>query len=150
MLYPLIGKFNHLLKPVFTRLPHQINFSRVEKKTNWPVNEKLDVPVHKRAKLMGPGGVNLKRLMLETGVQVSYNEDGVFTAFAPNQDAMDEATEQIKKILAEPTEPQLEFGGIYKVRITELREIGVMVTLYDSMAPALLHNSQLDQRKVKF
>jgi polyribonucleotide nucleotidyltransferase len=44
--------------------------------------------------------------------------------------------------------PDLEFGGIYTSKIVEIRDIGVMVTLYPSMPPALLHNSQLDQRKV--
>ncbi len=75
-------------------------------------------------------------------------DDNVYSIFAPNQDALVEAKEQIEKILKEPNEPQLEFGGIYKAKIVEIREIGVMVTLYDSMVPALLHNSQLDQRKV--
>jgi len=37
---------------------------------NWPVTEVLNVPAHKRGKLLGPGGVNLKRIMLETGAQV--------------------------------------------------------------------------------
>jgi len=50
--------------------------------------------------------------------------------------------------MIEQSEPQLEFGAIYKARVVEVREIGVMVTLYPSMQPALVHNSQLDQRKV--
>lgn len=61
---------------------------------------------------------------------------------------MDEAKEVIQSLLKADKEPQLEFGGIYKAKIVEVREIGVMVTLYPSMVPALLHNSQLDQRKV--
>lgn len=39
-------------------------------KDNWPVTEVLSVPIHKRGKLLGSGGVNLKRIMLETGAQV--------------------------------------------------------------------------------
>lgn len=61
---------------------------------------------------------------------------------------MDEAKEIIDKILTTERAPELEFGGIYKATIVELRDIGVMVTLYPGMPPALLHNSQLDQRKV--
>lgn len=68
--------------------------------------------------------------------------------FAPNQSAMDEAKEIIDKILTTERAPELEFGGIYKAVIVEVRDIGVMVTLYPGMPPALLHNSQLDQRKV--
>ena len=68
--------------------------------------------------------------------------------FAPNQSAMDEAKEMIDQFLKEEKEPELEFGAIYKARIVELKETGVMVTLYPTMVPALLHNSQLDVRKV--
>lgn len=61
---------------------------------------------------------------------------------------MDEAREMINSLLKSEQEPQLEFGAIYTAKIIELREIGVMVTLYPNMVPSLLHNSQLDQRKV--
>ncbi|KAJ4434670.1 Polyribonucleotide nucleotidyltransferase 1, mitochondrial [Periplaneta americana] len=125
-----------------------INKTRKQRKENWPVSEKLDVPAHKRAKFLGHGGRNLKRLLVETGVQVTQLDDTVFSVFAPNQAAMDEAKELIEEFLAAEKEPELEFGGIYTAKIVEVRDIGVMVTLYASMAPALLHNSQLDQRKV--
>ncbi|XP_030759555.1 polyribonucleotide nucleotidyltransferase 1, mitochondrial isoform X2 [Sitophilus oryzae] len=121
---------------------------RSTKKDNWPVTEKLDVEPHKRAKLLGLGGINLKKLFAETGVQVSQVEDTTFQIFAPNQSAMDEAKEIIQKLLTTERVPDLEFGGVYKATIVEVRDIGVMVTLYPGMPPALLHNSQLDQRKV--
>jgi len=54
----------------------------------------------------------------------------------------------INDFLSEEREPQLDFGAIYSAKIVELRDIGVMVTLFPNMQPALLHNSQLDQRKV--
>lgn len=49
-------------------------FYRLQKKDNWPVIEKLEVEVHKRGKLIGPGGVNLKKLLVETGVQVQLEK----------------------------------------------------------------------------
>jgi polyribonucleotide nucleotidyltransferase len=61
---------------------------------------------------------------------------------------MDEAQEFINKVLTAERAPELEFGNIYAANIVEIRDIGVMVTLYPGMPPALLHNSQLDQRKV--
>jgi len=42
------------------------------KKENWPVSENLEVPGAKRGKFLGYGGINLKRLTAETGVQVRY------------------------------------------------------------------------------
>ena len=61
---------------------------------------------------------------------------------------MTEAREIIDVMLKEDKAPQLDFGGIYTARIVEVRETGVMVTLYPNMSPAFLHNSQLDQRKI--
>lgn len=61
---------------------------------------------------------------------------------------MDEAKEIITRLLNTEKAPELEFGGIYSATIVEIRDIGVMVKLYPEMPPALLHNSQLDQRKV--
>lgn len=61
---------------------------------------------------------------------------------------MTEAKEMIQDILKKDREPILEFGNIYTAKIVEIRETGVMVTLYSNMVPVLLHNSQLDQRKV--
>lgn len=62
---------------------------------------------------------------------------------------MNEAKDLIDQFLTTEREPDLEFGAIYTAKIVEVRDIGVMVTLYSNMTPALLHNSQLDQRKVR-
>ncbi|KAK5648579.1 hypothetical protein RI129_003471 [Pyrocoelia pectoralis] len=121
---------------------------RAVKKENWPVVEKLEVEPHKRTKLFGVGGINLKKILYETGAHISPLDDNSFSIFAPNQQAMDEAKEIITKLLNTERAPDLEFGGIYTATVVELRDIGVMVTLYPNMPPALLHNSQLDQKKV--
>ena len=81
--------------------------------------------------------------------QVTHIEDSTFSVFAPNQAAMNEAKDLIDHFLTTEREPDLEFGAIYTAKIVEVRDIGVMVTLYSNMTPALLHNSQLDQRKVR-
>lgn len=126
-----------------------IGVHRSVKKENAPLTKKLEVPMHKRSKLIGYGGRNIKRLTSETGVQLVPVDDSTWDMFAPNTDAMDEGEELIKEFMTEEREPQLEFGAIYNAKIVEIRDIGVMVTLYPSMQPALLHNSQLDQRKVR-
>ncbi|XP_050037004.1 polyribonucleotide nucleotidyltransferase 1, mitochondrial [Dermacentor andersoni] len=125
-----------------------ISKPRTLKKDNWPVSERLEVPVHQRARFVGLGGHNLKKLTAETGVQLSAIDDTCFEMFAPNQDAMNEAKEMVEQFLKEEREPTLEFGAVYTAKIVEIRESGVMVTLYPTMTPTLLHNSQLDQRKV--
>ncbi|KOB65956.1 Polyribonucleotide nucleotidyltransferase 1, mitochondrial, partial [Operophtera brumata] len=73
-----------------------------------------------------------------------------YSVFAPSRVAMDEARARIESLLTTERTPELEFGAIYKAKVVEVKEIGVMVTLYPNMAPALVHNTQLDHRKVKF
>lgn len=118
------------------------------KKDSWPVTEKLTIEPHQRIRIIGPGGMNIKKIYLETGVQLSQIDETSFTIFAPSVSAMDEAKEYIETLLKADNVPDLEFGGIYTAKIVELKDIGVMVTMYPSMPPTLLHNSQLDQRKV--
>lgn len=38
-----------------------------------PILETFEVPLHKRNKLLGPAWINIKKLFLETGVQVTFN-----------------------------------------------------------------------------
>lgn len=122
--------------------------SRKIKKDSWPVSEKLTIEPHQRGRLIGSGGLNLKKIYLETGVQLTQNDENSFSIFGPSQSAMDEAKEYIDELLKGEKVPDLEFGAIYTGKIVEIKDIGVMLTLYPSMPPALLHNSQLDQRKV--
>nr|XP_056709376.1 polyribonucleotide nucleotidyltransferase 1, mitochondrial [Euleptes europaea] len=122
---------------------------RASRKENGPLVETVEVPLSKRARFVGPGGYNLKKIQAETGVTVSQIDEETFSVFAPTPAAMHEAREFITEICKDDQEYQLEFGAIYTATITELRDIGVMVKLYPNMTPVLLHNSQLDQRKIK-
>lgn len=125
-----------------------IAFYRKYRKECWPVSENLVVEPHQRSQLIGPSGLHMKRIYLETGTTLTPSEDSNFTVFAPSQSALDEAKELIDGYMLKERVPELEFGGIYTAKITEIRDTGVMVVLYPSMPPALLHNSQLDQRKI--
>ncbi|XP_037951973.1 polyribonucleotide nucleotidyltransferase 1, mitochondrial-like [Teleopsis dalmanni] len=121
---------------------------RKYRKDCWPVTERISIEPQQRVKLIGPSGMNIKRIYLETGTTITAEDETSFSLFAPSEAAMDEAKEQIDALLVKDTIPDLEFGGIYTAKITEIRDTGVMVSLYPNMPPALLHNSQLDQRKI--
>ena len=81
-------------------------------------------------------------------VQIWWEDAAHISMFAPNRESYDEARETLDTLLQDK-EPELEFGAIYSARVTELRSSGVMVELYDDMPPVLLHNSQLDVRRVR-
>lgn len=121
---------------------------RTTMKENGPVSEKMTIPVQKRAKFMGVGGYNLKRVENETGISITQIDETNYTLFAPNKSAMDEAKEMINEFLKDDFERKLEFGAIYKAKILEIRDKGVMIALYPDMPPVLLPTLQLDQRRV--
>uniref|UniRef100_A0A5G2R6M2 Polyribonucleotide nucleotidyltransferase 1, mitochondrial n=1 Tax=Sus scrofa TaxID=9823 RepID=A0A5G2R6M2_PIG len=112
-------------------------------------SETVQVPLSKRAKFVGPGGYHLKKLQAETGVTISQVDEETFSIFAPTPSAMHEAKDFITEICKDDQEQQLEFGAVYTATITEIRDTGVMVKLYPNMTAVLLHNTQLDQRKIK-
>ncbi|KAM9804124.1 polyribonucleotide nucleotidyltransferase 1, mitochondrial [Neosynchiropus ocellatus] len=122
---------------------------RSSRKENGPVVENVRVPVSRRARFVGPGGYNLRRLQAQTGVTISQVDEETFSVFAPTPGAMNEAQDFITEICKDDQEQQLEFGAIYTATITEIREIGVMVKLYPNMSAVLLHNSQLDHKRIK-
>lgn len=79
--------------------------------------EKLVLPPHKRSRFVGLGGINLRRLEMETGVQITQDEDGGFQMFAPNRIAMEEAQEIVQALTATDAEPTLEFGAVYTAKV---------------------------------
>ncbi|KAG1926201.1 polyribonucleotide nucleotidyltransferase 1, mitochondrial isoform X5 [Pimephales promelas] len=122
---------------------------RSSRKENGPVVENVSVPLSRRARFVGPGGFNLRRLQAQTGVTISQVDEDSFCVFAPTPSAMNEAQEFIREICKDDQEQQLEFGAVYTATITEIRDIGVMVKLYPNMSAVLLHNSQLDHKRIK-
>ncbi|XP_066515093.1 polyribonucleotide nucleotidyltransferase 1, mitochondrial [Hoplias malabaricus] len=126
-----------------------ISKPRASRKENGPLVENVRVPMSRRARFVGPGGHNLRRLQAQTGVTISQVDEETFSIFAPTPTAMSETQEFITEICKDDQEQQLEFGAVYTATITEIRDIGVMVKLYPNMTPVLLHNSQLDHKRIK-
>ncbi|CAF3353393.1 unnamed protein product [Rotaria socialis] len=125
-----------------------ISEPRKTKKYNTPELETLTIPSHKRGRFLGIGGLNLKKILTQTGVTIVPIDEITYSIFAPNKDAMNEAKQIVNKLLEDIKEPELEFGGIYTGKIVEIRANGVLLQLYPTMPPVLLPNSQLDRRKV--
>ena len=90
---------------------------------------------------------SLLKFYFDGVLQIWWEDEKHIAIFAPNVQSFEEAKEVLEGLLKED-EPTFEFMGIYKAKVTEVRPIGVMVTLYDGMKPILLHNSVLSERKV--
>lgn len=122
---------------------------REGKKDCWPVSKELVLKPNQRGQLIGPGGMNIKKIFLETGAHITETDPGTFIIFAPSESAMNETEESIHRMLESQSIPELEFGAIYPAKIVEVKSNGVMVKLYDSMIPTMIHVAQLDSRRVR-
>lgn len=148
IVYECILRANSAKKQIFHIMRQCIETHNTQKKKCWPVTKELKVDPAKRTKFIGLSGRNLKRFYMENGVQITEHEPCQFSIFAPSQVAMNEVDEAITSLLEADEVPELEFGGVYTAKIVDIRENGVMVKLYESMAPTLIHVSQLDVRRV--
>ena len=59
------------------------------------------MPGSKRSKFLGPGGLNIKKITGDTGVQMHQEEEGHWTMFAPSNEALQVINLQKYKILIE-------------------------------------------------
>ncbi|KAK2489095.1 hypothetical protein MC885_017132 [Smutsia gigantea] len=130
-------------KEILQIMNKTISKPRASRKENGPIVETVQVPLSKRAKFVGPGGYHLKKLQAETGVTISQVDEETFSIFAPTPSAMHEAREFITEICKD------DILIVLTRLISFHRDTGVMVKLYPNMTAVLLHNTQLDQRKIK-
>ena len=73
--------------------------ARREAKSCWPVSKQIQVPGSKRSKFLGPGGLNIKKITGDTGVQMHQEEEGRWTMFAPSNEALQVRSLQLKKLI---------------------------------------------------
>uniref|UniRef100_A0A8I5ZRL9 polyribonucleotide nucleotidyltransferase n=1 Tax=Rattus norvegicus TaxID=10116 RepID=A0A8I5ZRL9_RAT len=133
-------------REILQTMSKTISKPRASRKENGPVVETVKVPLSKRAKFIGPGGYHLKKLQAETGVTISQVDEETFSIFAPTPTAMHEARDFITEICRDDV---IYILFVLTKLISFCRDTGVMVKLYPNMTAVLLHNSQLDQRKIK-
>lgn len=135
------------IKVILNKMSETLSAPRAERKSNHPVVENLNVLPAQRARFVGIGGYNLRKLRSETGITITPVDEH-YQIFAPNKNAMDEAKEIINKLLVDKRVPELQKNAIYHGKITEIRDHGVMVQLHPAMDPMFLPNSQLDHRPI--
>lgn len=93
-------------------------------------------------RLIGPMGVLLKKLEMETGARLSVG-DGTLTIVTKNQSVMDKTLEKVVSIVGR----EIEVGGIYKGVVTSIKEYGAFVE-FNGGKQGLLHISELSHEPV--
>ncbi|HAO93294.1 MAG TPA: polyribonucleotide nucleotidyltransferase [Deltaproteobacteria bacterium] len=93
--------------------------------------------------VIGPGGKNIKGIILETGVKIDIDDTGKVNIASTDSEAAQKAIDMVKRLTQDP-----EIGTIYKGKVKKIMDFGAFVELYPG-TEGLVHISQLSEERVK-
>ena len=101
------------------------------------------ISIDKIGEVIGPGGKNIKRIILETGCTIDIDDDGTVQVASHESAALDSAVAAIKGIVEEP-----EIGRIYHGKIKRIMNFGAFCEILPGKE-GLIHVSELATSFVK-
>jgi len=119
-----------------------ISAPRAELSPYAPKITTIKVDVDKIAKIIGPGGKTIKKIVDETGAKVDIEESGDVYIAALNTEAANKAIKMIEGLTAEA-----EVGKVYTGTVTRLMNFGAFVEILPGKE-GLVHISQLSTERV--
>ncbi|KAJ4982203.1 hypothetical protein NE237_033040 [Protea cynaroides] len=123
-------------------MEREINAPRTQDDRNSPRLATLKFSNDSLRRLIGPQGVQKKKIEEETGARLSLS-NGTLTILAKNQEIMEKAQEKIDFIVGR----EIEVGGIYKGVVASIKEYGAFVE-FNGGQQGLLHISELSHDQV--
>ncbi|KAM1075870.1 hypothetical protein PS2_023195 [Malus domestica] len=127
---------------ILDHMEREISTPRTQDDRNSPRLVTLKYSNDALRRLLGPLGALKRKIEDETGARMSVS-DGTLTIVAKNQSVMEKVLEKVDFILGR----EIEIGGIYKGRVTSVKEYGAFVE-FNGGQQGLLHISELSQTPV--
>ncbi|MEK6530949.1 MAG: polyribonucleotide nucleotidyltransferase [Deltaproteobacteria bacterium] len=93
--------------------------------------------------VIGPGGKNIKSIILETGVKIDIDDTGKVNIASMDDAAAQKAIAIIKRLTQEP-----EVGKIYTGKVKKIMDFGAFVEIFPG-TEGLVHISQISEERVK-
>ena len=103
----------------------------------------MTIPVDKIREVIGTGGKVIQKIIADTGVKISVEDDGSVYIATNDQEAGETAMKIIRGIVSEPI-----VGEVYKGKVTKLMDFGCFVE-YLPGKEGLVHISKLDKKRVE-
>lgn len=103
----------------------------------------MTVDTDKIAKVIGPGGKTIKKIIEETGAKIDIDDNGVISIAAIDSESAKKAIDMIVGITAEA-----EVGKTYTGKVTRLMNFGAFVEILPGKE-GLVHISQLSTERVE-
>ncbi|MEE9187507.1 MAG: polyribonucleotide nucleotidyltransferase, partial [Bacteroidota bacterium] len=102
----------------------------------------IRIPVDMIGTVIGPGGKTIRRLVQETGAEISIEDDGRVIISSVNKEPSEKATAMIQRLVEQP-----EVGKTYRAVVKRLMEFGAFVEFIPGKE-GLVHISQIDTQRV--
>ncbi|MGQ9621395.1 MAG: polyribonucleotide nucleotidyltransferase [Bacteroidales bacterium] len=118
---------------------------RPELKPHAPRIETVTIPRDMIGALIGPGGKIIQEIQRETGTTIIVEEKNGFgevEIFGESKEALTDALERVKKIVAVP-----EVGQVYKGIVKSVMQYGAFIEILPGK-DGLLHISEIDWKKI--
>ncbi|MBI5827117.1 MAG: polyribonucleotide nucleotidyltransferase [Deltaproteobacteria bacterium] len=93
--------------------------------------------------VIGPGGKNIKGIILETGVKIDIDDTGKVNIASMDSVAVQKAIDIVKRLTQEP-----EIGRLYMGKVKKIMDFGAFVEIFPG-TEGLVHISQLAEERVK-
>jgi polyribonucleotide nucleotidyltransferase len=103
----------------------------------------ITVDPEKIAKIIGPGGKTIKKIVEDTGAKIDIEDTGKVYIASPDSDAIEKAIKAIDGITAEA-----EVGKIYTGKVTRIMNFGAFVEILPGKE-GMVHISQLSTERVE-
>ena len=120
-----------------------ISEPRAELSKYAPKITSMKVDPDKIAKVIGPGGKTIKKIVEDSGAKIDIDEDGTISIAAVDSESAAKAIEMINAITAEA-----EVGKVYTGKVTRLMNFGAFVEILPGKE-GLVHISQLSTERVE-
>jgi polyribonucleotide nucleotidyltransferase len=93
--------------------------------------------------VIGPGGKNIKGIILETGVKIDIDDTGRVNIASVDSDAAQKAVAIVRRLTQEA-----EIGKVYLGKVKKIVDFGAFVEIFPG-TEGLVHISQLSEERVK-
>lgn len=128
---------------IMSKMMECISEPRKELSKYAPKITSMTVDTDKIAKVIGPGGKTIKKIIEETGAKIDIDDNGVISIAAIDSESAKKAIDMIVGITAEA-----EVGKTYTGKVTRLMNFGAFVEILPGKE-GLVHISQLSTERVE-
>jgi polyribonucleotide nucleotidyltransferase len=128
---------------ILDKMKSAITTPRAELSVYAPRIVTIYVKQEKIKDVIGPGGKNIKGIILETGVKIDIDDTGKVNIASTDSEAAQKAIALVRKLTQEA-----EIGKIYLGKVKKIMDFGAFVEIFPG-TEGLVHISQLAEERVK-